>query len=305
MRNKLSRSSIIYLVGLLAVVITFVVEQLVSLPPGTGLAVSLLIIFLSILADIRVFLQEDMKEALAFDRNLYKDRWLITQFEPIILKYTKIARDHQRTPSRETSIPYNLARTSIQECVKELTELEMKRWPLKSFVERMDLLIEAVRVTQSSIFATSDATSDVAFDTWWDSHHGRQYLEENLNAVRREVKLERVFIVSQNVLNANKGTAGDSKRLFEIIKQHEKAGAKVSIVIKEKLPLVTTMNNILICDDDFVMWSTLNDPGTASYNEEDLQKARSEFKRVGFYARQPSEYAFYNELESSDLPKKE
>jgi hypothetical protein len=299
MRNKLSRSSVIYLTGLLIVVLTFIIEQTITLPPGTGLAVSLLIIFLSILADIRVFLQEDVREALAFDKLLYKDRWLKTQLEPIISKYTKIAKDHQNSPSRETSIPYKLARYSIQECVKELTDYEQKRWLFTDFAQRVDLLIETIGVTQQTVFATSDTTSDVSLGIWWDSHHGRKYLEENIKAVKRGVKLERIFIANQSVLNANKETLEDSKKLLSLIKQHESVGATVMIVIQEKLPMVTTMNNILLCDNDFTMWSTFTDAGIASYNEEDLQKASAEYRRVSFFAKPPGDFPFYSKLDEA------
>ncbi len=290
---KKNRSLLLYVTGIVIAIILFLVTK-EFLASGVNVAISLFAMIITIVLDIR-FSQEEIKDAFAFDKTLYKERWLVTMLKPIIDDYTEIVRKHQKSPSKPTTIPYDLARKSIEESVTELGDLRLGRWVIPDKAERMQILIDVVKTTKQSIIATCD----VDFNTWWKSHHGEKYLSANLDASQnRGVRVERIFIVNECIAYTQRGCTEASQELLGIIKKHENAGAIILIAIQETLEKnlqPDEFDNMLVCDKSFVAWSLIkaSNGGYASFYDGDIDKAISRFERIKFYAKPPAEYPFY------------
>ena len=96
-----------------------------------------------------------------------------------------------------------------------------------------EFALEMIKSSKQSILATSY----VQFNQWWDTPWGRRYEELNAEAIKRGVKITRIFIFS-------------NKADYEVAKPHldaqKKAGIDVRYVMSNQLETKVTSDMVII-----------------------------------------------------------
>jgi hypothetical protein len=316
------RTTLYYAAGLLIGVLLWLGAEIVTririvtLPNGFGVALTIISILATAVLDIKetqnelgdqlarnytelrdhlAHEQSELRDRLAFDQKLYEDRWLLGPLGEIIDSYTGIVRKYQNNPKALDSTSYKLAQRHITGCVSQLEELNKGQWPVDDKAQRMELLINVVNAARDQIYVTCD----VDFTTWWQSPHGEQYLQANLDAARRGVKIKRIFIISHATADALPKQLPEAEQLFKIIEKQEKGGIEIKVAIEDELSQAlqpSSIHNLIICDNNFAAWSPINasDGGNASVNQDDIEHTKQRFNKVLILSKDPTAFTFYD-----------
>lgn len=289
-------------VGLVLWVLTDITQTIHAFPNGFGAIIAINSIVIGLLLSIRET-QSNLQKQFAFDKNFYRDRWLIKPLGNIIEFYTNIVRKFQNNPQNDfNETAYKLARRYIDECIENLVSLDKGQWTIDDTAQRMELLINVVNDAKVKI----NATSDVDFVTWWQSPHGQRYLQSNINATQqRKVIVQRIFIVKRSIVDGLE-QMNASEQLFRNIKVQEESGVQIGIAIEEDVARELRpfpIENLIICDDNFTAWSLTNasDGGKASVNRDDIIDAQKRFSKIEMLSKKPSEFEFYKKYSSANI----
>jgi hypothetical protein len=136
--------------------------------------------------------------------------------------------------------PSALFRDAVQDAAGEFrVQLDrLNNGELKVNVSSGQVLSEETDRAQSSIRALSIAAVD---EGWWRSEAGRQYWDANLAALKRKVKIQRIFITDGQ----------PSSTMEDVVETQRQAGVKAYAVDRSTIP-ADLCANIVIFDNSLV-----------------------------------------------------
>lgn len=182
-------------------------------------------------------------DVLRIQNEYFDDKWLFSIFDQIvdIVKFTK-------------SNPHDLERVqgeidkSLLSAKKLIgtpffnNELERGEW------SRILYLNRAIENSQKHVFAVTYDERDY-FDNFWQPLNDG-YSKLNISAAKRNVTIERIFVMEDSILNNGKDEK--SKRFWKIIKELKKGGQNVKLYALPKSRLKNNKDidntSIFLCD---------------------------------------------------------
>lgn len=180
--------------------------------------------------------EERILQASALSEALFRDEWLLVNIRQIVSDYFSVERrDVQRDFFLEK------ARNSIEECSMTLTELAKGRVTVTR-EEQMVVLEELLRTAR----VQARGVSYITFQNWWRTQVGRNYLLENERAIRKGIRITRIFISPRDRV----------QELRDLAVEHHKIGVDVYIAIEEEQPS-ELLESYLIVDDTIVSKSQI------------------------------------------------
>lgn len=180
--------------------------------------------------------EERILQAGALSEALFRDEWFLVNIRQIVSDYFSVERrDVQRDFFLEK------ARNSIEECSMTLTELAKGRVTVTR-EEQMVVLEELLRTAR----VQARGVSYITFQNWWRTQVGRNYLLENERAIRKGIRITRIFISPRDRV----------QELRDLAVEHHKIGVDVYIAIEEEQPS-ELLESYLIVDDTIVSKSQI------------------------------------------------
>ncbi|RVX45578.1 hypothetical protein OHA25_10975 [Nonomuraea sp. NBC_00507] len=140
--------------------------------------------------------------------------WLTELMVPILRAAKHVEREYPGTPAVDA------CRAAFDECLRTLTDLE--RGHFRTPYGDNAVFQRLIDQTKRTMCATSVPSVDLA---WWREPVGRQYWEAQLNALKRGVKIRRVFIYREW-----------TDELDELAREQIAAGVQVRRVHVDRLP---------------------------------------------------------------------
>ncbi|CAN2049704.1 hypothetical protein GMMP13_840010 [Candidatus Magnetomoraceae bacterium gMMP-13] len=201
---------------------------------------------------------------------------LLEKMEKIIWLYPLIQEIVHYTYKtfQETEDDYflNSAKMNMERCRNHLQNLS--HGYLTVFFDEQEPLINATNKTKSSLRAISVVKIDGDF---WQSSMGQRYWETNKQAIKRGVKLERIFIYD-----------ACTDELEKLVKKQVEAGVKVYTVESAQVPPELRID-MIIFDVDFTYEAKLNSDGVPienifSINKSDINQKVNLFYRLRTFA---------------------
>ncbi|MGP3958189.1 hypothetical protein ACTWPT_19455 [Nonomuraea sp. 3N208] len=140
--------------------------------------------------------------------------WLPDLMVPMLRAAKHVEREYPGTPAVDA------CRAAFEECLRTLTDLE--RGHFRTPYGDNAVFQRLIDQTEHTMCATSVPSVDL---TWWREPVGRQYWQAQLNALKRGVKIRRVFIYREW-----------SDELDELAREQIAAGVRVRRVHVDRLP---------------------------------------------------------------------
>lgn len=180
--------------------------------------------------------EERILQANALSKTLYRDEWLLKYIRQII-------EDYQSVKKGEVQREFFLERacTAIDDCSSTLAGLS-KSCVSITREEQMVVLEELLRTAR----VQARGVSYIAFRDWWQTQVGKSYLQENERAVKRGIRITRIFVAPGDRL----------QELEELAFEHRKAGVEVYVAIEEEQP-PELLESYLIVDESTVSKSQI------------------------------------------------
>lgn len=117
--------------------------------------------------------------------------------------------------------------------------------------ELFNIIVELANRTRYRIQATHLA-NDLSYLYNWENHEGlTNYYQANLNALKRNVVIERLFILKKDVFDKNNNHVISSK-IVEIMEKQQKQGIKVFVTWFESVTSPEPVEDFIIYDDEEV-----------------------------------------------------
>lgn len=176
-----------FLFDVLVATIVGFVSFIVTKDQISSLVISLVIGSILLLVELRFQLaktKDDLEESIGFQRSALEDAALRDGLRRLVGGYTSVVRNNDpRFVAR--------ARTLLADAANELVHLQ------EGFIDvpQSDMYEQAISLARSAR-QRFDAHSLVEDNDFWFRGAGKQYLDENLAAVKRGVTVSRVFIVA-------------------------------------------------------------------------------------------------------------
>jgi hypothetical protein len=260
-------------IGFVVSLFIFVILYITGSGTIPSMTVGLLGSILTVLITVRLDLQKTetkLLHALGFSQELYEDDWLHHILRQIAQNYFVIKSDAQVRP-----VYIEQLQMALQTCYRAIDELAKGIIFIENEEERIRLMIEAVREAKKSVKAVSHINI-----IWWVGELGVKFLEENRRAVERGVRVERVFITSEE-MNAE---------LLDLINKQLEFGVKVYVASEKNVPR-SIRQNLVICDDVLITEPRFNLEGTTqggiiSTAEYDVSRVRKMWDRLLMFSRE-------------------
>ena len=199
-------------------------------------------------------LVENLLDYSNIKRSYLKDNWL-NQVLKEIIKFTEI--------TKQKSYSIINFKNTINEALKyierEINEPYRSPKDFKEF-ERISKLNEIFKEATEYIYAvTFDTDKNNYFNQFWTDVFSEEYIQSNLAASKRGVKIERIFVIEKKFINRRGLNSSDDKNKFKKIQKTIRdleVGENITIykIALEDLPADLTDSNtsFLICDDCMV-----------------------------------------------------
>jgi hypothetical protein len=244
----------------------------------SSLVISLVTGSILLLVELRFQLaktKDDLVESMGLQRAGLEDPQLREALRRIVEGYQgAVGRGDPRfaSPARSLMTDFANDMAHLNEGVVEIPQSAMYDWP-----------ISLMREARSSI----QAHALVEANDFWFRGAGKQYVEENLNAARRGVKMSRVFTVD---------TAEDlTPENRDLIRMQVAAGIDVRICFSRSLARDLLVDYVVF-DDKYVMYWDLV-PGTKEVRscrlvatETEVRRAKTVHERVMSEAEPAAEF---------------
>ncbi|WP_253236222.1 hypothetical protein [Paractinoplanes aksuensis] len=179
--------------------------------------------------------------------------------------------------STENSIYQDALRAHAQESAIWLERVSAGELELDVGTESIELLQDSVQNCKLSLRGITIASQDL---DWWQSEGGRRYWEANIEAIKRGVKIQRIFIDGAGFPEAR------LPELTDLMKEQKAAGVSVfSIRLGQVAPLDDPERDITIFDDQMVHEVTDSATGvptrvTFRRKRDATRRAATHFERV-------------------------
>jgi hypothetical protein len=169
-------------------------------------------------------------------------------------------------------------------------------------LNRIVRLNEIVSTSEQYIYAVTYDEDDY-LNNFWNAVFGREYIDSNLDAISREVKVERIFVIDEKIINGENLSSRDQgtrKKLLTVSKalqpeefqRDEKC--KVYWVSKESLPNALKeystsflVSDDLICSESNGVYQGEEVSGYVSYGDRSrVVPLKERFERMRQYAEE-------------------
>jgi hypothetical protein len=177
----------------------------------------------------------------------------------------QLVRHSTRIDPESPKLAFDLAQAEISRLSNFLKGLGDSE-PVTYEGEDRDWLLALTRLAAASIDATSLTTVDargVGFTDggFWDTDLGRRYLAAQAAAIRRGVKIRRVFVILHTSASSNE--AG----LSDVCRQQREHGVDVRVLGRDAIP--GTLRGMM---DDFVLFDEVVSYETKAVSAEDTSR---------------------------------
>lgn len=223
-------------IDVLGAVIFGVVAWVITRDTVSSFIVSLATATIIMIVELRfqlVAAKEDLGVAVGLQRESMKDNFLLTTMPRIISGYSDVARSGDQ-------FFLDRAREAINNCAAEVTRLEEGHLEAAA----KDVYGHVKRNFAESKYSVF-GTVFVALSDFWFSGGGKEYLQENFSAIKRGVKVTRVFI-----LDDLKDITPEAERL---IKAQADGGIVVRIALAHNLT-PDLLHDMGIYDDKYAVY---------------------------------------------------
>lgn len=198
-----------------ALAVAFYMTQ--SLAPAFATFAGLLGLILTLQLEILIGAKhnvENMGRMGSMITKIEANPWLPDLVESILYSTEMIEQNHAGTPAVEVS------RGTLERCRRDLADLELGRFT-HDYADN-SLVMQLTEKMQEELFVTSFLGLDLE---WWYRPEGQEYWRLQDEAIRRGVRVRRVFIHD-----------GWSQELDQLARRQREAGAAVKCVHRDDLP---------------------------------------------------------------------
>ncbi len=180
--------------------------------------------------------EERILQANSLGEALFRDDWLLSHIRQIV-------EDYQSVNKGEVQQEFFLgkARAAIEDCSSTLAGLSKGHVTITR-EEQMVVLEELLRTAR----VQARGVSYIAFSRWWQTQIGSSYLRENERAVKRGIRIIRIFVAPKDRIH----------ELKELVIEHRRAGVEVYVAIEEEQP-PELLESYLIIDESIVSKSQI------------------------------------------------
>ena len=213
--------------------------------------------------------EEKVLQASGMSKSLFSNEWLLKVVRNMVSSY-------YATINIKAGLFTQFAKDTLVECQNILQF--MADGKLVSRRTRMkDFSLELIKIAKSMIFATD--TGNIAY---WRETYMQDYFELNVKAIKRGVKITRIFIYPLRDLRKNE----------DILQQHQNAGIDVYFVDSGKLPK-DLVGDYMVVDGKMANYIEFSPDGhvlgnVLSIKQEQVGEFGKRFEVIMQYAKQIS-----------------
>lgn len=171
-------------------------------------------------------------------------KWLPGWLSDASAKLVAIDEKYRGTPADVE------ARRLLEDALNRLRGLE--RGQIEIEFDDIALVLERTDNARNSLFATSVQSIDL---TWWNTSHGQRYWQAHLSALKRGIKIIRVFIYDEWTIE-----------LDALASKQTKAGVNVYKVERNSLQPVDLRRDLIIWDNECAYETRLVGDGSIAIN---------------------------------------
>lgn len=217
-------------------------------------------------------------EMLKVHNDYFDNNWLFSVFNKIV-NIIRLSENKPHDLHRVKEIIDNALMNSVK-IIGEKYEINI----LSGEMERIVTLNEAVQRAQNYIFAITVDKNNYFENFWQDIN--KEYINLNVQAAKRGVKIERIFIMSSDSFNP-KTIKG--KKFSQLAKNLKLGGKNMKIFRAdiENFPNIDQLNSLFICDDVMASEASKNENenGYVIYNDVTLvNKLMTQFQSIKYRA---------------------
>ncbi len=183
-----------------------------------SLMIGLLGLVLSVLLDILIRLQTgqwQLLDTLGLLNSLHKHPHLSVKIRIIVNCYLELIERNKGDLFCDRS---HIVLENTRITMQELAQGRLCATP----EEQINLDTTLMKNAKQSVWSTSY----VSPEAWWKTPEGRKYWDENVSALRRGVKISRIFILPR----------GSSKELVDILEEQQNADVDVWVAQEKQIP---------------------------------------------------------------------
>jgi hypothetical protein len=280
MSSKLRFLDPIVVIGVIISVALAIIFVVMGQDQAISLLIGLTITIITLLIDIIARLKESEKAIIQtseFGNALASDSWLFDVLRQIVYDYQKINNRNYDAFVRRT-------KAGLLEC-RDLLHSMSEEYLVTDILSDYNSGLSGSNAAQKEIKAVQ-----YALPTYWRTPFGLKYMESNIEAVKRGVRVTRIWIQSKEILEEYR----------DIITTQETAGIQTFIAETSEIPPVL-LEDYSITDSQLYIKIELTLDGHArqeriSIDPIVVEKADGNFNLLLRYARLANEYFKANEL---------
>jgi len=274
MRSKFRFLDPIIAIGISVSVGTAVILVLIGQDSAISLLSGLVITAITLMIDVIARLRESEERILktsVLGASIVRDPWLLSTIQQIVDDYLAV-KDHRFGTFARGAIQ---ALTDCRDVLHGLVEGHMTVGALSQFTFGRSGINE-VRNTMKAV--------QYANPGYWRTKYGERYFQSNVEAIKRGVKITRIWLQDRETLNNYR----------DIIEAQEKAGIRVLIALLDEVPR-GLHEDYLIADDEVLVKLELTLDGHSkaeriSVDPIEVQRALANFDLLLRYVSDPSEF---------------
>ena len=172
--------------------------------------------------------EDKILRAQTLTQILYEDKWLLDHIQQIVDSYYLV---------KETW--FELFRTQADSAILECRDTVHSLSQGIMYVERRSHISFGSQGIKSAKKSLKGVT--MGGKSYWGSIHGERYINENMEAINRGVKIRRIFLNSQENI----------QKMIDIIQKHQSIGVDVYIAFVDDVPR-DLHDDFVIMDDSLV-----------------------------------------------------